>query len=273
MTAKRSWFLVSGFSFSAGSGDAAAGDKKRGTRNEKRLFALLAALILFTGCGPKKPQTHVPPPPDATRTARNAPVPPTEAPAAPAIAVPRNARVLYSEVGLASWYGAPYHNRRGANGEIYDMNAATAAHRTLPLNAIVRVTNLANGRSTLLRITDRGPFIAGRVIDLSLAAAREIDVWRAGVARVQVDVLETPAPIERGGRWCVQIGAFTDADAARDLRDKLARRYHTARVQQFAGPTGEWLRIRVAEDDRHRAESLARETQTPAGGVFLVRLD
>ena len=231
-----------------------------------KLAAVVFVCLLLTACGHKqRPRiASVPPPPAAT----SQPTPP-----APPIEVPKNAKPIYVETGLASWYGPPYHNRKGANGEVYDMHAATAAHRTIPLNAVVRVTNLANGRSTLVRITDRGPFIEGRILDLSLAAAKEIDVWRAGVAKVKVEVLESPAPIDKGGRWCVQIGAFTDVDEATKLKDKLTRRYHTARVQQFAGPTGEWIRIRVADDDKRRAEQLADETRTPEGAVFVVRLD
>src|ERR1051326_1568082 len=98
------------------------------------------------------------------------------------------------------------------------MHAATAAHRTIPLNSVARVTNLANGRSTMVRITDRGPFIEGRILDLSLAAAQEIDVWRPGVAKVKVEVLEAPAPIDSGGRWCVQIGAGASSTDRKSTR-------------------------------------------------------
>ena len=229
---------------------------------------LIGCVLFLTACGHKqRPRTaSLPPPPVATTS-------PTIPSAAPPIVVPRNVKPIYVETGLASWYGPPYNHRKGANGEIYDMQAATAAHRTIPLNSIARVTNLANGRSVLVRITDRGPFIEGRILDLSLAAAKEIDVWRPGVAKVKVEVLEAPAAIDRGGRWCVQIGAFTDTGEATKLKDKLARRYHTAKVQQFAGPTGEWIRVRVADDDKHRAEQLANETRTPEGAVFVVRLD
>jgi rare lipoprotein A len=180
---------------------------------------------------------------------------------------------MYVETGVASWYGPPYHNRVGADGKIYDMNRLTAAHRTLPLNSLVRVTNLANGRSTIVRITDRGPFIPGRVVDLSLAAARAVDVWRPGLARVRVEVLWTPAPLDRGGRWCVQIGGFSDSQVAAELKRQLQRRYRTAEIRQFEGPTAYWLRIRVADDDRRRAEELIKETKTPEGSEFLVRLD
>jgi peptidoglycan lytic transglycosylase len=153
------------------------------------------------------------------------------------------------------------------------MNAMTAAHRTLPLSTIVRVTDVKTGDSVLVRITDRGPFVEDRVIDLSRAAARQLSVFQKGVALVRIEVLETPAPIKDGGRWCVQIGAFSDARDASKLKEKIARRYRTAKVLQFSSPVGgDWLRIRVADDDKKRAQELVRETHTDAG-VYLVRLD
>ena len=115
---------------------------------------------------------------------------------------------------MASWYGPPYDKRRGANGEIYDQNALTAAHRTLPMNSLIKVTNLATGQSAIVRVTDRGPFVPNRTLDLSLASAKAIGVWRPGVARVRVDVYAAPSPLDRGGRWCVQIGAFKDERGA-----------------------------------------------------------
>jgi rare lipoprotein A len=175
---------------------------------------------------------------------------------------------------MASWYGSPYHNRRSSNGEIYNMHALTAAHRTLPLGSICRVTNITTSHSTLVRITDRGPFIKGRIVDLSMAAAKQVDVWKAGLAKVKLEVLTTPASLEKGGRWAVQIGGFDDVDSASDIADHLTRRYRTAQVLKFASPTGAWwIRVRVRDDDKNRAEEVARATQTPEGGVFLVRLD
>lgn len=187
--------------------------------------------------------------------------------------MPKNAKVLYSEVGYASWYGPGFQKRNAANGQPYDMNAMTAAHRTLPLGTIARVTDLKTGESVLLRITDRGPFVSDRIIDLSRAAARKLSVYQHGTALVRIEVLETPAPIKEGGRWCVQIGAFTDSADARKLKEKLAKRYRTAKVLQFTSPVGgAWLRVRVAEDDKARAQEVMRETHTDAG-MFLVRLD
>jgi len=228
------------------------------------LAALALVAVLLTGCGGKKKRVArmpAPPPPAAAASSTN-----------PAPHYPRNAKVLYTETGLASWYGPPYHNRKAANGEVYDMNQPTAAHRTLPFGSIVRVTNMATGAATIVRINDRGPFVEGRVIDLSLAAAKAVDVWRPGVAKVRLEVLETPSDIHRGGRWCVQIGAFDDRDEATELKEELARRYATARVIQFSGPTGEWVRVRVAQDDKRRAEEVAQNTRTSAP-VWLVRMD
>lgn len=254
-----------------------------------RLSAILSLIVLVVACGHHKQQTvEVPPPPppateippsSSTRpegTAKGDRLPATAEdnadlaePAIPADAVP-----LATETGKASWYGPPYHNRVGSNGEVYNMHAMTAAHRTLPLGSIVRVTNLKTGHSALVRITDRGPFIPGRILDLSLAAAHKLDVYAPGVAEVRVEVMQTPLPMDTGGKWAVQIGGFPREKEARDLAEHLTRRYRTAKVLCFASPAGDWwVRVRVLEDDRQRAEKLSAETQTPEGAVFLVRLD
>ncbi len=233
------------------------------------LVLLVLIVSLLTACGHKKPpQVQVPPPPTIEQPEPRA-VPPPEI-----VVVPPDAKPLYTEIGMASWYGPAFHNRRGANGDLYNMNESTAAHRTLPMNSVVRVTNMVTLHSTLVRITDRGPFVPDRIIDLSLAAAKAVDVWRPGTARVRLDVLQAPQPLNRGGRWCVQFGAFAEETAARKLQDKITRRYHTANVLAFASPTGTWwVRVRVAEDDKRRAESLMRETKLGEGNAFLVRLD
>jgi rare lipoprotein A len=175
---------------------------------------------------------------------------------------------------MASWYGAPFHNRRGSNGELYNMHAMTAAHRTLPLGSIVRVTNVKTGHAAVVRITDRGPFIEGRILDLSQAAAKAVDVIQPGVARVRLEVLQVSAPLETGGRWAVQIGSFAREKAAIEVAERLQRRYRTAKVLRFVSPVGDWwVRVRVLDDDRERARTLAHDAQTPEGSVFLVRLD
>jgi rare lipoprotein A len=154
------------------------------------------------------------------------------------------------------------------------MNAMTAAHRTLPLGSVVRVTNIKTGHSALVRITDRGPFIPGRIVDLSLAAARKIDVVQPGVAEVKIELMQSPTSAGTGGRWAVQIGSFADEHAATNLADHLARKYRTAKVLHFNSPAGDWwVRVRVLNDDRQRAQQLLSETHTSQGSVFLVRLD
>jgi len=138
----------------------------------------------------------------------------------------------------------------------------------------VRVTNLKTGRSVVVRITDRGPFVAGRILDLSQAAAKKADVWGAGVAMVRLEVLRSPVSLNSGGRWAVQIGAFEKEHAADKLADHLSRRYQTAKVLCFSSPVGDWwVRVRVQDDDRKRAEQVARDTHTNEGDIFLVRLD
>jgi rare lipoprotein A len=251
------------------------------------VFLLLA---LLSACGhPKQVQVSVPPPPPPESTGElpspqpsakipsSENVPSAKSEEAPDLAepvIPADAKPLVTEKGIASWYGPPYHNRRGSNGEVYNMHAMTAAHRTFPLGSIVRVTNVKTGSTALVRITDRGPFIPGRILDLSLAAAKKIDVWQPGIAEVKVELMETPVPIDFGGKWAVQIGGFPDERAAVTLADHLTRRYRTANVLHFKSPAGDWwIRVRVLDDDRSRAYQLAAETATPEGGVFVVRLD
>jgi rare lipoprotein A len=239
------------------------------------LFIFLSS-ILLSGCGGhKQARVQVPPPPPIPRE-EPAPVPaPAETPTEDEkIEVPSGAKPIFEETGMASWYGAPYHNRRGSNGEVYNMHAMTAAHRTLPLGSIVRITNVETGHSAVVRITDRGPFVEGRIVDLSLAAAKALDVYQPGTAKVRLEVLESPTPLGTGGRWAVQIGSFAGEKGAGELAKHLQKRYQTAKVLKFSSPVGAWwVRVRVLDDDRQRAELLARETATAEGSVFLVRLD
>jgi rare lipoprotein A len=251
------------------------------------VFVLLFVLLLADCSGHKQTGAKVPPPP----AIESAPVPGTSASSQPlpgkagpvlerrkkesdALPIPADAKPILVDTGLASWYGAPYHNSHGSNGEVYNMNAMTAAHRTLPLGSIVRVTNVKTGHSAIVRITDRGPFVEGRILDLSLAAAKKVDVWQPGIAAVRMEVLRSPVPLTQGGRWAVQIGAFGEQDVANSVAAGLSRRYHTAKVLCFSSPVGDWwVRIRVQNDDRRRAEEVAHAAQTTQGSIFLVRLD
>lgn len=248
---------------------------------------IVLILLFLSACGhPKAAHVDVPPPPppeaESAPTPEAASIPNTKEKSSHSKEeldlaepmLPASAKPLTTEIGLASWYGPPYHNRRGSNGAVYNMHAMTAAHRTYPLGSIVRVTNVKTGSRALVRITDRGPFIRGRVIDLSLAAAEKIDVKKAGVAKVKVELMESPAVAGARGKWAVQIGGFPDEGEATKLADHLTHRYHTAKVLRFSSPTGDWwIRVRVLDDDQKRAQQLAAETKTPEGSVFLVRLD
>jgi rare lipoprotein A len=141
--------------------------------------------------------------------------------------------VGYKERGVASWYGKKFHGRKTSSGERYDMYAMTAAHKSLPLPTIARVTNLNNGRSIVVRINDRGPFVDNRIIDLSYSAAIELDMTREGTALVEVEALTaastqktTPPPAanpagDPAGSMYVQVGAFGEPDNAEKLAQKL----------------------------------------------------
>ena len=195
------------------------------------------------------------------------------------VAVPQmepHGRPVSVEVGLASWYGPPYTNRKALpTDSIYDQNAMTAAHRELPMGSVVRVTNLANNQQVVVRITDRGPFVDGRIIDLSLAAAKTIDVYRPGTAKVRVEAFAPPEGSDPVGKWCVQIGAFLDEADAIQLKNDLTRRYATAKVIEFAGPTGHWVRINPKNLDKATASEIADSIHIPDPGTqpYLVRLN
>jgi rare lipoprotein A len=249
---------------------------KERLRSRVLILLVCSVVLVSAACGGKrKSPARVPAPPSIDQQQTATATPPANLPEKPALDVDPDAKVLWTQTGYASWYGPNYHNRKGANGEIYDMNQMTAAHNSLPMNSIVRVTNLKTSHSAIVRITDRGPFVTNRIIDLSKAAAIALDVYLPGTAKVRLDVLETPHEIETGGRWCVQIGAFDDQGDALKLKEKLMRRYHTAKVLQFPGPTGFWVRVRVLDDDKKRAQEVADNINVSLGlgGVFLVRLD
>jgi len=172
------------------------------------------------------------------------------------------------QVGVASWYGPGFHGNRTANGEIYDQYELTAAHPSLPLGTRVMVTNLENGRAVQVRINDRGPFVGGRAIDLSYAAARTIGMVGPGTVRVRIEVLgpttlaaavpvaappaspparpSPPAPRDvLTGSYTVEVAALSDPDKAEHLRRVLAYRFPDAFVTPLAGTSGHYYRVRI----------------------------
>jgi rare lipoprotein A len=205
------------------------------------------------------------------------------------------ARIGSTETGIASWYGVPYHGHPTASGEIFDMEKLTAAHRALPFETWVEITNLSNGKQVDVRITDRGPFVHGRIIDLSMAAARQIDMVRAGTARVRLRVINPPiavppvsaasvtvnappaktlaSPQTGSGGYAVQAGAFSDPSHAEALRESLP--YPDARVvEPHAEQQGEpsFWRVLVGHDlTVQAATALAAEVEKAAGAAIVVR--
>ena len=180
----------------------------------------------------------------------------------------------YVEEGVASWYGVPFDGHRTSSGEIYDMHAFTAAHRTLPFGSVVRVTNLRNGMQTEVRINDRGPFVANRVIDLSLSAAQAIGMVGPGTASVRLEVMSGPNPAI--GFFGVQVGAFANTDNADRLQARLAARYSPVIVATYDSPNGIFYRVRVGrvpteQEARQLATQLHDNDQFTT--TFIVRLD
>jgi len=244
------------------------------------------AALMMSGCHHHTQVAYQPPPPPArtyshhTETATAAvPVPSIDLNAEAAQEPPgffdnTSGRPVFTETGMASWYGTVYHKRAGADGTIFDQNDMTAAHRTLPMGSTVRVTNLATGQQVLVRITDRGPFAPGRVLDLSMGAAKAVGLYRMGVGKVKIEAF-AHSTTDPAGKWCVQTGGFKSEDDALDLKAKLLRRYRTAKVTEFAGPTGYWVRIDPPLRSKTEAAEIADwiGEPNPAALPYLVRIN
>ena len=212
-------------------------------------FAVALAALLLCACSHKK-RAQVPPPP------------PSRAPAVPGAI----------ETGIASWYGHPYHGRRAADGETYDMETLVAAHRTLPFNTWVRVYNLNNNKTVDVRIIDRGPFVDGRIIDLSHAAAQAIDMIGPGIAQVRVEILSAPATAAPAA-FAVQVGAFRDRANAERARAAMEARYGRAQVVL---EKGFWRVLVGQEATEAAADALAariRQDSPENKTSFVVRID
>jgi len=174
-----------------------------------------------------------------------------------------------TEDGVASWYGHPFDGRATASGEIFDMEKNTAAHRTLPFGSVVRVESLVNHRTVEVRINDRGPFVRGRIIDLSHGAAGAIQM--PGVANVRLLVLQQPAT--RGiEQFTVQSGAFSSQAEADRLRGDLEQRYGAARLV-FRGGDQTWRVLVGQPSNLESATGLAQQVDKDAGPAFVVRSD
>lgn len=173
--------------------------------------------------------------------------------------------------GLASWYGMPYHGRKTANGETYDMYDLTAAHRTLPFNARVRVESAATGRHVNVRINDRGPFVKGRVIDLSKGAAERLGMRKKGVARVRLIPLQMPP--KKRARWLILVGGFRTRSEAENFTGTMSKRARRTRI--IPGWHGNRNHFRVQLEgftDRWRATELNQQIRGRGYDAYLVRV-
>jgi len=221
--------------------------------------ALIGCVIWWLGGCTKKVLS---PPPSA---------PPPPAPKAPSTGVPPTGRPYqvfgkwyyplpdargFRQTGIASWYGKPFHGRKTASGEIYDMYGESAAHKTLPIGTIVRVRNLLTGKEMDIRINDRGPFVDGRIIDLSYGCAQKLDVLGPGTAPVEIvavgttDDLAPTGKIDKEyyytGNFTVQVGAFSNAANAEKLKQRLEREgYAYVHVVQGVVESGTIYRVWV----------------------------
>ncbi len=196
------------------------------------------------------------------------------------------------QYGLASWYGKQFHGRRTANGEFYDMYKISAAHRTLPLGSVVRVTRRDNGKSLTVRINDRGPFIRGRIIDLSYGAARAVDMVVDGVAPVRVELISvgdnryykngrpelasssTPSsrvtPPARAETYTVQVGSYLQRDNALRLQQRLSGRYNPVFIREWEDSSRVYYRVRVGRfSSEDAAHELARRLEAENLSTFV----
>jgi rare lipoprotein A len=172
------------------------------------------------------------------------------------LALGAHAWAFAPEEGLASWYGGKFHGRRTASGEIFDTNKFTAAHKTLPFGTLVLVTNLDNGKTAVVRINDRGPFVAGRIIDLSRAAAAAIGMTGKGVAPVRI---EPASPDAAPATFCVQLGAFRARPSADRLLARLTEAGFPALVEESGAGIYRVLIAGVAEKDLEATRRTLRE--------------
>ncbi len=207
-----------------------------------RVVALaVLVLTLLTGCGGRKPKpSRLPPPMPAT--------------------------IGTTQQGIASWYGHPYHGRRTSNGEVYDMRKMTAAHLALPFDTWVQVTNQSNGLTTKVRINDRGPFVKGRIIDLSQVAAEEIDMIGSGTAQVRLEIVEGLAP---SSAYVVQVGSFGRRSNAEAQLSNLNRLGYEAELEEAQTNDGVRFRVLVVPGDSGDGEAIVIELRAEGFESFV----
>ena len=251
-----------------------AGRERLRDRSAGLALLVLGLVVIFAACGPKKAPT---------------PGPRLKASQRPYTVLGKRYEPLSShegfvQTGIASWYGPDFHGKTTSNGERYDMHALTAAHKTLPLGVYVRVLNRENDRELVVRVNDRGPFVKGRIIDLSYAAAKELGVDKAGTAPVRIEALgyrgaatDTYQAVEDydAGNFTVQIGSFKERSNADRLSADMKKRFGHSEVQ-MAEVNGEtFYRVHVGQYSSLRAAEAAEKDFADLGhpGSFAVAVE
>jgi rare lipoprotein A len=243
----------------------------------KRYILCMCCVVLVSACASKRPPVSQPP--ESRQKAYQRPYT-----VLGERYEPLQTHAGFVQTGIASWYGEDFHGKKTSNGEIYDMYAMTAAHKTLPLGVSVRVRNNANGNETVVRVNDRGPFVKGRVIDLSYSAAKVLGIAVAGTAPVRIEALgylgtdtdqyTAPANYD-SGNYTVQVGAFTDPENARRLSGNMTKVYGFSEVRSAWVQGEHFYRVYVGTHASLRSAEMAEQDLEAHGypGSFVVSLD
>ncbi len=261
-------------------------------RNPKPLSCALVLLLsaaALSSCGGRRPPSGAAAPPPGKTTAPEPKLRPTQRPytVMGRTYEPLRTHAGYAQDGVASWYGTDFHGKKTSNGEVYDMHAMTAAHKTLPMNVYVKVRNRENGREIVVRINDRGPFVKDRVIDLSYAAAKALGVDQKGTAPVHVAALGYRSQASSGefqyqepesydaGNFAVQIGSFKDPQNAQRLAQDMRNLHGHAEIQAATVNGERFSRVLVGKYASLKAAEEAERKFSSHGyrGSFIVALD
>ena len=248
----------------------------------RSLFVLLCGMLALSACGPKRTNvTKQPEPPDQRLKASQRPYT-----VLGQRYEPLRSHEGFVQTGVASWYGKDFHGKKTSSGEIYDMNGISAAHKTLPLGVYVRVANQENGREAIVRVNDRGPFVKGRILDLSYGAAKKLGVDMAGTALVRIEALgyrqgsgekETfkAPPTYDAGDYTVQVGAFKEHANAQRLSEEMRRLYGYSDIRLTNVNNENFYRVYAGRYSSLKAAESAEKSFGEGGypGSFVVSLD
>jgi len=207
----------------------------------------------------------------ACTSLQGSPSPLSSAPTESSASVQKAQEQFYRESGLASWYGREYHGKKTANGEVFDMYGISAAHRILPLGTVVRVTNLDNSKSILVRINDRGPFIKSRILELSYGSAQELGCVERGIAHVKLeatDITLIPA------RYTVLAAVYTEEDSAKTLKYRLSSKFEVVTITQLETNIATFFTVRVGiYPSQERAEQIVNKLRMEGLEPLVLRKD